>query len=89
MPHTMSMKVHSAKAATHAVNFQVLPSTGVWSSWGCRVEIRRRDHCFMLVMFYLYVHLLHVIQEWLKNKKTGQISTSLFFPTFVYVVALV
>lgn len=55
MAHTMSMEVHSAKAATHAVNFHVLPSTGVWSS--CRMEIEKRDQSVKLVMFYLHVHI--------------------------------
>lgn len=33
MAHNRSTQVNSASAATLAVNFQVLPSAGVWSSW--------------------------------------------------------
>lgn len=63
MPHKMSMEVNSASTATHAVNFHVLPSTGVWSSLGLDGE---REESL------LHLFLQPIIEERLKNKKHGQ-----------------
>ena len=63
MPHKMSMEVNSASTTTHAVNFHVLPSTGVWSSLGLGGEREERLLCLILQP---------IIEEGLKNKKLSQ-----------------
>lgn len=53
--------MHRVEAATHAVNFHVLPSTGVWSSWGWRVEIGKRDVSIKLCFIWTSTYMIETV----------------------------